>query len=118
MGWRFVQYNGAYDDLMADCDQAMKDALKPRLAQLLLLGNMATFPITESFGDGLFEVRARASRVRIRLLFGFLPGQRIVFVWGGKKDQRKLPAKTIKGARKLLEAAQAEAETLDGVDFS
>jgi hypothetical protein len=110
MGWRFLQYKRAYDVLMADCTDAMKAALRPRMAQLLALGNMATPPVTKALGKGLFELRAVAGRVRIRLLFGYLPGQRIVFVWGGTKDQRTLPPRTIQAARRLLdEATNAEA---------
>lgn len=112
MGWQFVQYKGAYDALMAECTDAMKDALMPRLAQLLRLGNQAGYPVTEPLGDGLFEVRARAQKVRIRLLFGYLPGQRIVFVWGGTKNQRTLPARVIARARALLAEAQAVAEAV------
>jgi phage-related protein len=113
MGWRLVQYKGAYDALMVDCTSTMRDALKPRLAQLLRDGNQAKYPVTEPLGEGLFEVRARAGRVRIRVLFGFLPGQRIVVVWGGTKDQRTLAQKTIKAARRLLQEAKATVEMLD-----
>lgn len=117
MAWRLVQYNNAYSRLMAECDQALQDAIKPRLAQLQMLGNLADYPITEAFGDGLFEVRARYKRTRIRFLFGFLPGKQIVIVWGGKKDQRTLPQATINAARRLLKDAE-RAEALDGIKLN
>ena len=63
-------------------------------------------------GDGLFEVRARAKKVRIRLLFGFMSEKRIVIVWGGTKDQNRLPPSTIQTARRLLEEAKATIERL------
>jgi hypothetical protein len=110
--WRLLQYNGAYDRLMNECDLALQDAIKARLAQVLLKGNGASYPITESLGDGLFEVRARARKVRVRLLFGFLPEKRIVVVWGGTKDQRRLPPSTIQAARRLLQEAEAAIERL------
>lgn len=113
MGWQFVQYKGAFDALMTECTDAMRDALKPRLARLLLLGNQANYPTTEPLGDGLFELRARAGKVRIRLLFGYLPGRRIVFVWGGTKAARKLSPKTIRLARTLLAEAEAVAALED-----
>lgn len=113
MTWRLLQYKGAFDAFWAECTQDMRDAILPRLAQLLLKGNQATSPITESLGDGLFELRARWKKVRMRVLFGFLPGRQIVVVWGGTKDQRTLPPATIRRARELLEKAKAEVEALN-----
>lgn len=117
MAWVLLQYNGAYDRLVAECDVAMKDALVARMVQLQLKGNAATSPVTEALGDGLFELRARAKTIRIRALFGFLPGKRIVFVWGGIKDQRRLPAATIRLARNLLVEAEAVSEALNVVNI-
>lgn len=113
--WTLLQYNGAYDALMSECDQGMRDALMPRLSTLLIKGNGARYPVTESLDDGLFEVRARSGRTQIRLLFGFLPGRRIVFVWGGTKDQKRLRADIIARARVLLLEAQATQERLGNV---
>ena len=100
---------------MDECDEAMRDAIKPRLTSLLMKGNEARYPVTEPLGDGLFEVRARCGRVRIRLLFGFLPGGRVVFVWGGTKDQRRLRPETIGRARILLAEARMAEEKLGDV---
>jgi hypothetical protein len=107
MSWQLLQYNGAFDALWTSCNQEMRDSVRPRLAQLAIKGNQASYPITEPLGDGLFEVRGRVKKVRVRLLFGFLPGQRIVFVWGGTKDQRRLPQTTINHARRLLAEVKA-----------
>lgn len=115
MAWRLMQYKGAFDALMADCDQEMKDALAPRLIRVAQLGNQAKPPITESLGDGLFEIRARAKKVRIRLLFGYLPQYRVVVVWAGTKDQRRLSPATIRAARALLVEAAATIELLENV---
>jgi phage-related protein len=117
MPWRLLQYNGAFDDLWASCPEEERDSIRPRLTQLWLKGNLATFPVTEPLGDGLFEVRGRHKRVRIRFLFGFMPGQRIVFVWGGKKDQRRLPQAAINAARRLLAEAKATEESLHVVSL-
>lgn len=107
MPWRLLQYKGAFDTFWATCSGEMKDSMRPRLTQLWQKGNLATYPVTESFGEGLFEVRGKHKKVHMRLLFGFLPGQRIVFVWGGTKDQKTLPPAVIAAARRLL----AEAKT-------
>jgi len=118
MAWRLMQYNQAFNRLWAECTEEMRDSIRPRLSVVLARGNQAGPPITEPLGDGLFEVKARSGRVRIRLLFGYLPRQHIVFVWGGTKDQRRLPPATIRRARELLIEAQASFEVLDVVRFN
>lgn len=117
MPWRLLQYNGAFESLWASCSEDERDSIRPRLTQLWLKGNQATFPVTDAFGDGLFEVRGKHKRIHVRCLFGFLPGQRIVIVWGGKKDQRRLPQATINAARRLLAEAKASEEALYVVNF-
>jgi hypothetical protein len=113
MAWRLLQYNEAFDTFWAECTAKMRDALRPKLARLALKGNRAGYPLTEPLGDGLFEFRARYKRVRVRLLFGFLPEHRIVFVWGGTKDQRRLPPDIIQRARTLLAEAIALQERIN-----
>ena len=113
MPWRLLQYNQAFDAFWADCDDEIREALRPKLAQLALKGNRAGFPLTEPMGEGLFEFRARYKRLRARLLFGFLPGQRIVIVWGGFKDQRRLTPEVINRARVLLAEASAIQERIN-----
>jgi hypothetical protein len=112
MTWQLLQYNGAFDAFWTESTVDMRKALQPRLARLASMGNRAGYPVTESMGDGLFELRARCKTVQMRLLFDFLPGQRIVFVWGGVKDQRRLPSETIQRARTLLAEAIAMEERI------
>jgi hypothetical protein len=117
MAWRLLQYNGAFDTFWAECTAEMRDALRPKLARLALSGNRTGSPLTEPMGDGLFEFRARWKKVRIRLLFGFMPGRCVVFVWGGTKDQRRLPPAVIQGARTLLAEAVATQERINVAQF-
>ncbi len=113
MAWRLLQYDGAFDTFWVECTDKMRDALRPKLARLALKGNQTGYPLTEPMGDGLFEFRARYKKVRVRLLFGFLPEQCVVFVWGGTKDQRRLPAEVIRRARVLLAKAIATQERIN-----
>jgi hypothetical protein len=113
MAWLLLQYNGAFDTFAAECTDDMKGALRPKLAKLALQGSRSRLPLTESLGGGLFELRGRSKKVRMRLLFGFLPGQRVVFVWGGIKDQRRLPPEVIERARVLLAEATAAQERIN-----
>lgn len=117
MAWRLVQYRGAYDAFIAECDEGLRDAIAQRLTMVALRGSSARFPLTESFGDGLFEIRAKSARVHARLLFGFVPVQQIVIVWAGFKDQRRLPPETIRLARRLLEEAEAHLEGFGDVQI-
>lgn len=118
MSWHLIQYKGAFDKFMAECTPAMTDAMRPRLARLWLKGNQAGYPATSPLGDGLFELRARYKRIRMRLLFGFLPGRRIVFVLGTTKDKRRLAPSTLRTARALLSEAVATQERLNVIKLN
>jgi hypothetical protein len=115
MAWRLMQYRGAYDDLVANCDEDLRFAIVERLAFLMIYGTATREPVSKSLGEGLFEVRARAKRVHARLLFGFLPAQQIVIVWAGTKDHRRLSPEIIRTARRLLTDAKLRAEALADV---
>jgi hypothetical protein len=117
MAWQLLQYNRAFDGFWEQCDSDLQDAFRPKLAQLALKGNLARYPLTESFGEGLFELRVKHKRQRARLLFGFMPGQRIVIVLGAFKDQRRLPPAMIERARVLLNEAVGVQERIDVAIF-
>src|SRR5690242_4478848 len=118
MGWVLLQYKGAYDSFVAECTTAMLDQLRPRLARLAVKGNLTRYPVSEPLGDGLFELRARAGRVRMRLLYGFLPEKRIVIVFGTTKKGRVLPKADMQLARTLLAEAVAMQEKLNAISHT
>jgi hypothetical protein len=51
----------------------------------------------------------------VRLLYGFLPERRIVIVWGGTKDQRRLPPAIIRRAREVLDDVESLIGSLGGI---
>ncbi len=51
----------------------------------------------------------------MRFLYGFLPGHRIVFVWGTIKKMRVLPPADIRRAKTLLVEAAAMLERVNAV---
>lgn len=115
MVWRLMQYNLAYDRFMGECDQEIRDSIKSRLVQVMMRGNLCGPPVSEPLGSGLFEIKARNKKVRVRLLYGFLPGKRVVILWGGTKDQRRLPPETLRHAREILRQLDSLVERISDI---
>lgn len=67
-------------------------------------------PYTRSFGDGLFEIRAKGREGIGRAFFCALVGRRIVMLHGFIKKAQRTPLKELKLARqRLKEVHHAEA---------
>lgn len=107
MPWKLLQINESFDMFYAGCNEALQNKIDARLAQLMIKGNLAKEPISKPLGGGLFELRADSADRHARLLFGFLPGQRIVFVDARYKDQRTLPPAVIARAKKAVQSLKA-----------
>ena len=65
-------------------------------------------PYTRSFGDGLFEIRARGTEGIGRAFFCLLVGKRIVILHGFIKKTQDTPAQELKLARKRMKEVQHE----------
>ena len=59
-------------------------------------------PYTESFGEGLFEIRAKGQEGIGRAFFCTLIGQKIVILHAFRKKSQKTPKKEIELARKRM----------------
>lgn len=59
-------------------------------------------PYTESFGEGLFEIRAKGQEGIGRAFFCTLIEQKIVILHAFKKKSQKTPKKEIELARKRM----------------
>lgn len=68
----------------------MLDAISERMGVLLEHGNMCRHPVSDPIEDGLFELRPRHKKVRMRLIYYFGQEAKIIFVHAVFKDQRKL----------------------------
>ena len=70
--------------------------------QMEVSGPNLGLPYTRSFGDGLFEIRARGDKGIGRAFFCSLAGQRIVILHGFIKKTQQTPQKELTLARKRL----------------
>ncbi|CAM5793652.1 MAG: type II toxin-antitoxin system RelE/ParE family toxin [Burkholderiales bacterium] len=70
--------------------------------QMVVSGPNLGLPYTRPFGDGLFEIRAKAAEGIGRAFFCSLVGQRIVILHGFIKKTQQTPHKELKLARRRL----------------
>jgi phage-related protein len=71
--------------------------------QMVESGPNLGLPYTRSFGDGLFEIRARGVEGIGRAFFCTLIGRRIVILHGFIKKTQQTPPRELKIARKRLQ---------------
>ena len=92
MAWKIEFYSGVEDDILS-----MPPKIQARMIKLLELielhGANLGSPHTESMGDGLFEIRAKAKEGIGRGLFCYLKGQHVcvlrAFVKSRIRHQKK-----------------------------
>lgn len=115
MAWALVQYDDVYDAFLAGCDDDSRVKVKAKMATLLLYGNLVSRSLSEHLGEGLFELWfTGATGIHIRILYGFLPGQRVLVVDCRYKDQRKLPMRILDEAKRRLTVRKALEQKGDG----
>jgi phage-related protein len=76
------------------------------LTHLQQVGNRAAAPISEALGEGLFALRVSVGRYEVRILYAFLPGQKIVLLHGFLKKTRTIAARELETARARLRELQ------------
>ena len=118
--WQLLQYKTVYDDFRRKIsrDDELCGRLDQRLMGLAELGNQAGEPHSKVVGNGIFECRASSAQHRARLLFGFLPGQRIAIVIAVLKDQTKLDPKDVRMAESRLRTIKSNSGELRHVNYS
>jgi phage-related protein len=77
---------------------AERAALRARIGFLSEVGNRAREPLSKSLGGGLFELRARASRI----FYCFKAGGTIVLLHGFIKKSQKTPGRELEVALKRM----------------
>lgn len=99
MRWRINFYAGVEDQILD-----MPPKLQARMIKLLELiekhGAHLGPPHTEAMGDGLFEIRAKASEGIARGLFCYLKGQHIYVLHAFVKKSQRTPKKDLDLARR------------------
>lgn len=95
MAWTIDFYDGVENDILA-----MPPKIQARMLRLLELaqtyGANLGVPHTASLGDGLFEIRAKASEGIARALFCYMQDHRIYILHVFVKKSQKLPKKELR----------------------
>jgi phage-related protein len=78
--------------------------------RMLVHGPNLGMPHTRAMGDGLFELRMKASAGIGRVFYCTLIGQRIVMLHTFMKKTRKTPASDLAVARKRMKEVRANAQ--------
>ena len=73
---------------------------------LRALGNQLREPRSKSLDGGLFELRG----TRVRIYYGFLPGQRVVLVGGYVKKRTDTPVVVLRLMRARLKEVEDESK--------
>jgi phage-related protein len=101
MAWKVDFHRGVEDDILS-----MPPKIQARMIKLLELIEMHGAnlgpPHTESMGDGLFEIRAKAQEGIGRSLFCYLKGQHVYVLSAFVKKSNKTPKKEIDLARERM----------------
>jgi len=101
MAWKVDFHSGVEDEILS-----MPPKIQARMIKLLELIEMHGAnlgpPHTESMGDGLFEIRAKAQEGIGRSLFCYLKGQHVYVLSAFVKKSNKTPKKEIDLARERM----------------
>ncbi|MFH1117497.1 MAG: type II toxin-antitoxin system RelE/ParE family toxin [Pseudomonadota bacterium] len=76
-----------------------QDACYDRLERLRDHGHELGFPVAEHLGDGIWELRTRVGKVRLRMLYFFHGREAVVIAQGFHKDTGKVPPAEINRAK-------------------
>lgn len=103
MAWSYFYYD---DQVQAEIE-GMSPVHLARLAHIRALieidGPDLGHPHTDSFGDGLFEMRLKGPDTIGRVFFCYLKGKRIVFLHSFIKKTQKTPSREIANARQRMD---------------
>jgi phage-related protein len=87
-----------------------QDACYERLEELRDRGYQLEFPAAEHLGDGIWELRARVKKVRLRMLYCFYERETAVVTHGFQKNTEKVPTIEIRRAKEKRARYQANPE--------
>jgi phage-related protein len=95
-----------YSESVTEEILALPDSLAARYVvltrRIVAVGPHLGAPHTESFGDGLFELRLKGREGIARVFFCALVGRRVVMLHSFVKKTQKTPVREIEVARKRM----------------
>lgn len=98
-------------DWLDGCSDDEQDACYERLEALRNHGYELGFPAAEHLGDGIWELRMRVKKVRLRMLYFFHERATAVILNGFYKDTAKVPVVEIRRARDKRAKYHSEPES-------
>lgn len=92
------------DEFIEGLPETDRASVRARIGFLGEVGNRAREPLSKSLGEGLFELRVKASRI----FYCFKPGRVVVLLHGFNKKSQKTPKSEIDIARRRMKEVQDE----------
>lgn len=102
MSYQIEYFNASAQAALDEWPVGLKVRYLALLSRMVDFGPDLGMPHTRAMGDGLFEVRAKATEGIGRAFYCTLVGRRIVVLHGFVKKTDKTPAKELKIARQRL----------------
>ncbi len=102
---------GLTQEWLNKCSDDEQDACYERLEKLRDYGYELGFPLAEHLEDGIWELRARVKKVRLRMLYFFHERETAVVTHGFQKDTKKVPPIEIKRAKEKRSRYQENPES-------
>lgn len=110
MEWEILYYRADLQRLIANFPAAIQARYIHLTQRMQIFGPNLGMPHTRALGKGLFEIRMKSREGIGRVLYGTLPGQRIIMLHAFVKKSQKTPEREIDVARaRLKEVLDAHA---------
>ncbi len=112
--WELWEHRHVLSDFLNNCPE---DVLIDALTSLRMLqedGNLCSSVVSENLAyEGLLSLKARAKKLRVRMIYFFAPNRRAIFVDVIIKKQRALPPADLKNASRRKKDIVAGAEEIN-----
>ena len=95
------QGNVPVREFLDSLDIKMRQKMLRSIQALQDMGISLRMPLSESLGDGIFELRAKVGSSISRVMYFFIIGDSAVLTHGFIKKTQKTPAKELEKAKKI-----------------
>lgn len=111
MAWQLLEYERALSDFRESCEESLRPVIDRKADLLSEHGILLRRPHSEAIKGvrNLFEliIKQKSKGPIARILYCFLPHNRVVFLLAAYKDQRKLPKAVLEKAVQIKEWIEA-----------
>lgn len=95
------QENVPVREFLDSLDIKMRQKMLRSIQALQDMGISLRMPLSESLGDGIFELRAKIGSNISRVMYFFIIGDSAVLTYGFIKKTQKTPARELEKAKKI-----------------